>query len=67
MIGARTPSEFGALVREAVGEIEGAVLAAEGRNSELFYFWPTYGFVEFGPADDAGFCEVIGTSWAFNR
>lgn len=45
------------------GHSERAVLAAEGRQSELFYFWPTYGFVEFGPADEEGFCEVIGTSF----
>lgn len=45
------------------GHSERVVLAAEGRRSELFYFWPTYGFVEFGPADREGFCEVIGTSF----
>lgn len=45
------------------GHSERAVLAAEGRRSELFYFWPTYGFVEFGPPDADGLCEVIGTSF----
>lgn len=45
------------------GHSERAVLAAEGRRSDLFYFWPTYGFVEFGPPDSEGFCEVIGTSF----
>jgi phenylacetate-CoA ligase len=39
------------------------VLAAEGRQSELFYFWPTYGYVEFGDPDEEGFREVIGTSF----
>ncbi|MFN7139862.1 MAG: hypothetical protein ACK4UN_11040, partial [Limisphaerales bacterium] len=31
--------------------------------SELFYFWPQYGFVEFGPPDQDGLQEVIGTSF----
>ncbi len=45
------------------GHAERAVLAAEGRQSELFYFWPQYSFVEFGEPDSEGFCEVIGTSF----
>jgi phenylacetate-CoA ligase len=45
------------------GHSERVVLAGEGRKSELFYFWPTYGFVEFGPPDEEGLCEVIGTSF----
>jgi phenylacetate-CoA ligase len=45
------------------GHAERAVLAAEGRSSELFHFWPTYGYVEFGPTDPEGFCEVIATSF----
>ena len=45
------------------GHSERVVLAGEGRQSELFYFWPTYGFVEFGPPDAEGLCEVIGTSF----
>ncbi|MBL9168476.1 MAG: phenylacetate--CoA ligase family protein [Verrucomicrobiales bacterium] len=45
------------------GHSERAVLAAEGRRSDLFYFWPTYGLVEFGAPDAEGFCEVIGTSF----
>ena len=45
------------------GHSERVVLAAEGRRSELFYFWPTYGLVEFGPANEDGLCEVIGTSF----
>ena len=45
------------------GHSERVVLAGEGRASECFYFWPQYGFVEFGPANDEGMCEVIGTSF----
>jgi phenylacetate-CoA ligase len=45
------------------GHSERVVLAGEGRQSELFYFFPQYGFVEFGPADSEGLCEVIGTSF----
>jgi phenylacetate-CoA ligase len=45
------------------GHSERVVLAGEGRKSELFYFWPTYGFVEFGPPNEDGLCEVIGTSF----
>lgn len=45
------------------GHAERVVLAGEGRRSELFYFWPQYGFVEFGPPDADGLCEVIGTSF----
>jgi phenylacetate-CoA ligase len=45
------------------GHSERVVLAGEGRRSELFYFWPSYGFAEFGPPDEEGLCEVIGTSF----
>ncbi len=45
------------------GHSERVVLAGEGRKSDLFYFWPTYGFVEFGPPNEDGLCEVIGTSF----
>jgi phenylacetate-CoA ligase len=45
------------------GHSERAVLAGEGRVSELFYFWPSYGFTEFGPPDADGLREVIGTSF----
>jgi phenylacetate-CoA ligase len=45
------------------GHSERVVLAGEGQQSELFYFWPTYGFVEFGEPDSDGLCEVIGTSF----
>ncbi|HWN17732.1 MAG TPA: hypothetical protein VNO19_02340 [Gemmatimonadales bacterium] len=45
------------------GHAERAVLAGEGVQSELFYFFPQYGFVEFGPPDEDGLQEVIGTSF----
>jgi phenylacetate-CoA ligase len=45
------------------GHSERVVLAGEGKESELFYFWPQYGFVEFGPPDEDGLREVIGTSF----
>jgi phenylacetate-CoA ligase len=45
------------------GHSERVVLAGEGRTSELFYFWPQYGYVEFGPPDEEGLREVIGTSF----
>ena len=45
------------------GHSERVVLAGEGKSSELFYFFPQYGFVEFGPVDSEGTREVIGTSF----
>src|SRR5437667_10460559 len=45
------------------GHSERAVLAGEGAESELFYFFPQYGYVEFGPPDEEGLREVIGTSF----
>src|SRR4030095_3550874 len=45
------------------GHAERVVLAGEGRQSELFYFWPQYGFVEFGPPDAEGLHEIIATSF----
>lgn len=45
------------------GHSERVVLAGEGRESESFYFFPQYGYVEFGPKDENGFQEVIGTSF----
>lgn len=45
------------------GPAERGVLAGEGRNSTLLYFWPTYGFVEFGSPNADGWCEVISTSF----
>lgn len=45
------------------GHSERVVLAAQGRTSNHLYFWPAYGFVEFGEPDTDGFREVIGTSF----
>jgi phenylacetate-CoA ligase len=45
------------------GHAERVVLAGEGVRSELFHFFPQYGYVEFGPPDDEGLREVIGTSF----
>ena len=45
------------------GHSERAVLAAEGTRSDLYYFWPHYGFVEFGDQNDDGLCEVIATTF----
>ena len=45
------------------GHAERVVLAAEGTYSDLFYFWPQYGFVEFGEPDGDGLREVIGTTF----
>ena len=45
------------------GHSERTVLAAEGTRSELYYFWPHYGYVEFGEPDEDGLCEVIGTTF----
>jgi len=45
------------------GHSERVVLAAQGRSSNHLYFWPTYGFVEFGEPDENGHSEVIGTSF----
>lgn len=54
---------FGCRVLRWYGHAERVVLAGEGRQSELFYFWPQYGYVEFGPPDEEGLREVIGTSF----
>lgn len=54
---------FGCRVFRWYGHSERVVLAAEGRTSPLFHFWPTYGYVEFGEPDPEGFREVIGTSF----
>jgi len=45
------------------GHSERVILAGEGCASEWFYFWPQYGYVEFGPPDEEGLQEVIGTSF----
>jgi phenylacetate-CoA ligase len=56
-------SVFRCRVYRWYGHSERVVLAGEGRNSEWFYFVPQYGFVEFGPPDEEGLREVIGTSF----
>jgi phenylacetate-CoA ligase len=45
------------------GHSERAALAGEGTTSELFYFFPQYGLVEFGPPNEEGLREVIATSF----
>jgi phenylacetate-CoA ligase len=45
------------------GHTERVVMAAWGRNTELYYFHPVYGFAEFGPPDSGGLREVIGTTF----
>jgi phenylacetate-CoA ligase len=45
------------------GHSERVVLAGEGRESDLFYFFPQYGLVEFGEPDAEGLRELIGTSF----
>ncbi|MEI6536198.1 MAG: hypothetical protein WCN98_12705 [Verrucomicrobiaceae bacterium] len=54
---------FGAPVLHWYGHSERVVLAGQGRTSNQLYFWPTYGFVEFGDPDAYGHREIIGTSF----
>jgi len=54
---------FGTRVFHWYGHSERVVLAAQGRESNMLHFWPTYGFVEFGEPDAEGNCEIIGTSF----
>jgi len=54
---------FGAPVFHWYGHSERVALAGQGRISNHLYFWPTYGFVEFGEPDADGHREVIGTSF----
>ncbi len=54
---------FGCGVYRWYGHAERVVLAGEGRQSPLLYFFPTYGYVEFGPPDEDGLQEIIGTSF----
>jgi phenylacetate-CoA ligase len=54
---------FNCRVYRWYGHSERVILAGEGTKSDLFYFWPGYGYVEFGDPDEEGFCEVIGTSF----
>lgn len=54
---------FNCRVYRWYGHSERIVLAGEGQQSDLFFFVPQYGFVEFGPPDEEGLREVIGTSF----
>ena len=54
---------FDAHVLHWYGHSERVILAAQGGKSNHLYFWPAYGFVEFGEPDADGFREVIGTSF----
>ena len=54
---------FGAPVFHWYGHSERVVLAGQVRASNQLYFWPTYGFVEFGEPTADGHREVIGTSF----
>jgi phenylacetate-CoA ligase len=54
---------FGCRVYRWYGHAERVVLAGEGARTPLFYFFPTYGYVEFGLPDADGLCEIIGTSF----
>lgn len=54
---------FGVRVFHWYGHSERVVLAAQGRESNVLHFWPTYGFVEFDEPDAEGNCEIIGTSF----
>jgi len=54
---------FGCRVYHWYGHAERVVLAGAGRSSDLLYFCPAYGYVEFGPPDAEGLQEVIGTGF----
>lgn len=54
---------FNCRVYRWYGHSERVILAGEGPTSELFHFFPQYGFVEFGPPDADGLREIIGTSF----
>jgi len=54
---------FGTRVYHWYGHSERVVLAGQGRTSNDMFFWPSYGFVEFGEPDADGHREVIGTSF----
>lgn len=60
---AQVEETFGCRVYRWYGHSERVVLGGEGRRSANFYFFPTYGFVEFGPPDEDGLQEVIGTTF----
>lgn len=54
---------FGCRAYSWYGHSERVVLAAEGRRSQHYHFVPQYGFAEFGPPNEEGLREVIGTSF----
>lgn len=54
---------FQAPVYHWYGHSERVVLAGQGTQSNHLYFWPGYGYVEFGEPDADGAREVIGTSF----
>ncbi|MBL9118256.1 MAG: phenylacetate--CoA ligase family protein [Verrucomicrobiaceae bacterium] len=56
---------FSAPVVHWYGHSERAVLASQldPQKSRRLYFWPTYGFVEWGEPDENGLREVIATSF----
>lgn len=56
-------SVFGCRPYAWYGHSERVVLAAQGRHSDHYYFVPQYGYVEFGPPNEDGLQEVIGTSF----
>jgi phenylacetate-CoA ligase len=56
-------SVFGCRAYSWYGHSERVILAAEGRQTDLYYFVPQYGLVEFGPLTEEGLREVIGTSF----
>lgn len=54
---------FGCRIYRWYGHSERVVLSGEGSLSDLFYFFPTYGYVEFSEPNEEGLCEIIGTSF----
>lgn len=54
---------FEAPVFHWYGHSERVVLAGQGRRSNHLYFWPGYGYVEFGPPNETSHREIIGTSF----
>jgi phenylacetate-CoA ligase len=54
---------FRAPVFHWYGHSERVVLAGQGPRSNHMYFWPSYGHVEFGPPEEDGRREIIGTSF----
>lgn len=54
---------FQAPVFHWYGHSERVVLAGQGVRSNHLYFWPGYGYVEFGPPDAERHREIIGTSF----